>query len=736
MTVASSTSKSGPYAGNGVTTVFAFAFKVQQAADIKVVRTVTTNGTAVDTTLTSGADYTVAVNADQSASPGGNVTILSAPANGQQITILRNVTATQGTSIPNQGGFYPRVVEAALDKLTMLVQQLSEESGRALKVSVADSITNLQDLLLALNTAVATATSAESAATAGAEVATEGASTATAQANIAIAQATAAATAVASIGFRDVLFLSAANSPYTISQATSGCLLNIDTSAGNVVVNLPTISGLSLPYTVGVKKATSDANTITLNRGGADLFDDGTTASILGAVSGVTLVPDTDTNPDKWTVIGWGGTSLAQSNTWTGMQTFRDNKFEITDEVDSTKKLTFQLSGISAGQSRSFNAPDKSGTLALLDDIQSSVVHVARTANTQIVAANRTNLIDITSGTFTQTFASAATLGDGWYCWLRNSGSGSVTLDPNGSETIDGMTSFVMYSGEMRLIQCDGTALRSVVINAFKLTGTISGTFIKPPGYLAFTIKAIGAGAGGSGGGGASGNSDQFNPSAGGGGGPGGMCGVTSMKTVEADLMPATVTYTVGSGGTGGTGGNGTASNGTGATGGSGTSGGATTFGLSTSAAYLTALGGSANGNGGTGSTNNSTAGSGNTASGSTTSSSIDSKTAITCPNTAGANGSNGALGSGSGGTGGAGGNGAPSSAAPTAPAGGAAKLGPASTAGLDGNDGTAGDIGQGGGGGSGGSGAGTGNPPAKAGGKGGNGGNGGSGQLTITGII
>jgi hypothetical protein len=164
MTVASSTSKSGPYTGNGATTVFAFAFKVQAATDVKVLRTVTTDGNPVDTELTVAVDYTVAINADQNTSPGGNVTMLSAPTASQKITILRNMTATQGASIPNQGGFYPKVVENALDKLTMLYQQLAEEVGRALKLSVTDTVTNLQELLDRINTSVTDAETAAGAA--------------------------------------------------------------------------------------------------------------------------------------------------------------------------------------------------------------------------------------------------------------------------------------------------------------------------------------------------------------------------------------------------------------------------------------------------------------------------------------------------------------------------------------------------------------------------------------------
>lgn len=135
MTISSENRKAGPYTGNGVTASFPFSFKVFAASDLLVVRT---DLSAVDSTLTLTTDYTVALNADQNANPGGTVTLtLGALTSGYKLTIASQVAYTQATDLTNQGGFYPSVITNALDKLTILIQQLKESVGRTLKVAIS-----------------------------------------------------------------------------------------------------------------------------------------------------------------------------------------------------------------------------------------------------------------------------------------------------------------------------------------------------------------------------------------------------------------------------------------------------------------------------------------------------------------------------------------------------------------------------------------------------------------------
>lgn len=99
-----------------------------------------------------------------------------------------------------------------------------------------------------------------------------------------------------------------------------------------------------------------------------------------------------------------------------------------------------------------------------LANIQATLARSARTSNTMLGAADRAALIDITSGTFSQTFDAAATLTAGWWCWVRNSGTGTITLDPSGAELIDGAATLALAPGFAVLVTCSGTAFTTLLV--------------------------------------------------------------------------------------------------------------------------------------------------------------------------------------------------------------------------------------------------------------------------------
>jgi hypothetical protein len=223
---------------------------------------------------------------------------------------------------------------------------------------------------------------------------------------------------------------------------------------------------------------------------------------------------------------------------------------------------------------------------------------IARTINVMLAVGDKGKYISYSGGTFSQTFDTSANLGNGWNCWLANNGTGNITLTPGGADLIDGLSSFIMYPNEVRLIQCDGAKLSSTVIQAFRYFSQISGTWVKPPGYNEFTKRLGGGGAGGSGGGGGgSGSATTTSGSgAGGNGASGGSSGPNAavlVATFPAAILPATVSYVIGAGGTGGAGGLGGVAQTPGSVGSQGNSGnvgsagGQSTLGISGSNYYM-----------------------------------------------------------------------------------------------------------------------------------------------------
>lgn len=138
MTISSTTRVAGPFTGSGSTATFPFTFKAFEESDLSVVTLTVATGAIAELALTT--DYTVALNADQDASPGGSVTLTAGNlATGLTLTITTDIAALQGLDLTNGGGFYPDVINAALDTLTILVQQLAVQAARALQVPLVDA---------------------------------------------------------------------------------------------------------------------------------------------------------------------------------------------------------------------------------------------------------------------------------------------------------------------------------------------------------------------------------------------------------------------------------------------------------------------------------------------------------------------------------------------------------------------------------------------------------------------
>lgn len=106
-------------------------------------------------------------------------------------------------------------------------------------------------------------------------------------------------------------------------------------------------------------------------------------------------------------------------------------------------------------------------------------------SSTSITGDNRASLVVSTGGLSTFTLPQANTLGDDFFFLFRNDGTGTVILEPNGTETIDNQLNMQIQPGESLMVVCTGTQWytvgygRSILYQFTQLTKDVSagGTF-------------------------------------------------------------------------------------------------------------------------------------------------------------------------------------------------------------------------------------------------------------------
>ena len=141
MTVSTSTSTAN-YTANGSTTTFAYPFKIFADSDLVVI--LRNTATSVETVQVLNSAYTVTGAGNVA---GGNVVFGTAPASGNTVFIRRELPLTQETDFVPNDPFPAEAHENALDKLTMLVQQTSIDTDRAILFPQSDLAGSFNNIL-------------------------------------------------------------------------------------------------------------------------------------------------------------------------------------------------------------------------------------------------------------------------------------------------------------------------------------------------------------------------------------------------------------------------------------------------------------------------------------------------------------------------------------------------------------------------------------------------------------
>ena len=137
MTV-STTSISKATSGNGSATSFPYDYKILEASDLQVIIRSATGAETIKATST----YTVTgVGADS-----GTIVFNSSnvPASGETVVVTRNVLQTQAIDYIANDPFPAETHEEGLDRATMVIQQVSGDADRSLKISKTNTMTSTE----------------------------------------------------------------------------------------------------------------------------------------------------------------------------------------------------------------------------------------------------------------------------------------------------------------------------------------------------------------------------------------------------------------------------------------------------------------------------------------------------------------------------------------------------------------------------------------------------------------
>ena len=309
-----------------------FDFPIFNASHIQIYET---NVAGTIALLVKDTDYTVPVGS-VNAQAGGTVDLdgtayPSGATAGHVFTAYQAAPEQRTTDFNQAGDYFADTLNKELDLVAQQLQQFRRDLNRAALAPVDTTLTSLalpdpvDETVLAWDgvagaiksgpTTGEISSAAANAALTAADVVSTNADVVTTNANVVTCQNEAAAAAASAVSaaeildsalYNDVVFITNADSPYAVTNTNSGDLINVDTSSGAVIINLPEISTLTLPFNVSFKKSTSDANAITVNRGGASDLIDGATSKGVGSVGGFNAIADTDGTPDTWTTASFG----------------------------------------------------------------------------------------------------------------------------------------------------------------------------------------------------------------------------------------------------------------------------------------------------------------------------------------------------------------------------------------------------------------------------------------------
>ena len=129
------------------------------------------------------------------------------------------------------------------------------------------------------------------------------------------------------------------------------------------------------------------------------------------------------------------------------------------------------------------------GLRANVTRLDQNLVTNALLSDYAFTAADRALVTQNGGGSVVYTFADAGVVGNGWFVYVINAGSGNITLTPTGGQTIDGSATKVIAPTESLIVFSDGSNYHSLGYGR-SIVNTVTGAAINAAGSGTLTLNA------------------------------------------------------------------------------------------------------------------------------------------------------------------------------------------------------------------------------------------------------
>ena len=162
---------------------------------------------------------------------------------------------------------------------------------------------------------------------------------------------------------------------------------------------------------------------------------------------------------------GYTGLATPISATGNNFIVLSDGAGTVRQTHNASGSLAFDTAGTAfgtAGQVLQSNGNAAVPTWVTPAGGASALTILSKSAAYTVVAGDLGKVINC-SGTITISLTAAATLGAGFYCTIANvDGNNIVTIDPSGSETLNGYSTWVLNGSQSVQLYCTGTAFNLI----------------------------------------------------------------------------------------------------------------------------------------------------------------------------------------------------------------------------------------------------------------------------------